>query len=157
MAQAAPIIIGVIGLAMSAYSIYQTKEAADEAKDMAEQQARREEEQAEAIAEKEKANLAREMALNRARTSASGVSGREGETPSIYMQEYKEEREDDIAWIRRSGASAAEIARLTGKQARTVGYARAASIAGQSATNAYNWFSTYVPPSKPATPTTTYV
>lgn len=142
---AAPIIIGIAGLLLSGYSIYQSKEAADEARDRAEAQAAREEEQAEMIAQKERANLEREMALNRARTAASGVKA-EG-TPEIYMQEYKEERLDDIAWIRRSGAAAAEIARLTGQSARRVGYARTASTAAQSMFRAYDWFSTYMPSS----------
>lgn len=141
MAQAAPIIIGIAGLALSGYQVYESAQAADEAKEIGKKNQERIEAEAEAEARRERFNLEREKSTIRARIAASGIAGA---TPELYYEDYIKQREDEITWLRTSAKSRGEIAKEEGQRAARIGYAGAAGNLATSSYQSYDWFSTYV-------------
>lgn len=142
MAQAIPAISLVVSTLGTAYNIYSTAQAANEAEDIAEANARRiemENEEAARRAEKEKE---RELSMGRARAVASGLAL--GGSSEIVLADLERTRDQEITWLRRSGRSQASIARQEGGLAKTRGYASAAGQFGQGVMNTYGWYETYV-------------
>ena len=144
MAQAAPIIIAVIGAAMSVYQGVQQSKQADEARDIAEQNAKREQAEAEEMARRKKKEATREESLTRARAEASGVGGKSVED---YLATQHKTNAEEIAWIKKAGASQAAITRSEGKLAQQRGkteamasYGKAASYAAEGGSAGYKWY-----------------
>lgn len=141
MAEAMPVIIGISSILGTGYSIYSNIQAANEAEDIAEANADRiaaeTEEQARRL-EKEKA---RELAMGRARAYASGFTG-EGSS-QLVLEDLERTRTEEIEWLKRSGASRANIALMEGSTAKKQGYAQAIGQFAQGAQNTYAWFEEY--------------
>ena len=140
MATGVGIAIGVAGLAMSGYQIYQSKEAADEAKEISDRNQKAIEAEAAEQERRERFNLGREQSLIRARIAASGIRGK---TPEAYYLDYTKRRESEIKWMRSSAEMRSDIAGREGSRAQRIGYAQTAGITAQTAYKSYDWFSTY--------------
>lgn len=149
----AELIIAGVGLAISAvsagYSIYQSEQAAQEAEDIADANARREAMEAEEMAQRAEKDAAREESLARARAFASGVGG---ESQEIYLDDLHASNKREIDWIRRSGASRADLTRKEGRvsasQHRRKGTAAAIGGFGSMVGQAADWHSVYKPSKK---------
>lgn len=139
-------IIAGIGLLISAasagYSIYSSEQAAKEAEDIADANARREAMEAEEMAQRQEKEAAREESLARARAAASGVGG---ESQDIYLEELSRTNQREIDWIRQSGRSRAAITRQSGasaaSQARREGVSAGLAGLGQAASYGSDWYS----------------
>ena len=104
-------------------------DAADEARAIAEMNARAIEAETQREKELARDELKRNLAESRARAGASGLllgTGEEDEISShmLYIQEQKRVGEEAIDWIGQSGESRAAIARAEGEYAASVGEAR---------------------------------
>jgi tryptophan 2,3-dioxygenase len=150
-----PQAIAVIDLALSAVSMGMQHKASQEAKEIAERNAQKEREFAEEAARRAEYNAEKEAATAKLRLGATGVTGESHET---YLEDLEEQQQLEIEWIRKSGKHAAEVERMVGSRARTVGLAGVASTGASAASNAYNWFSNVSTPNTPAsTPTVHYI
>ena len=138
--QALPIVVAVVSAAATVYSVVQQKEAADEAADIAAQNAARQQAAAEESARRKEKQHKRTQSLARARAFASGAGG---ESQAAYLEEMKLTHQAEVDWIRKSGASQAEITMAEGELARTQGYAGAVSTFAQGVGQQYEWWSTY--------------
>lgn len=136
----AGIAIGVAGLALSAYSVYQSVDAAGEAQEIADRNQAAIEAEAEETERRERFNLTREKSLLRARIAASGIKGA---TPDTYFSDYVKNRESEIRWMKTSASLRSDIAGREGDRAKTMGYAQAAGTLASTTFNSYSWFSTY--------------
>ena len=141
-----PEVIAGVGLLISAasagYSIYSSEKAAKEAEDIADANAAREAAEAEEMAQRAEKEAAREESLARAKAFASGVGG---ESTDLYLKDLTTTNRREIDWIRKSGASKADITRSEGSaQAsalRREGVAAGIDFAGQAGSAAANWYS----------------
>lgn len=149
----AELIIAGIGVAVSAasagYSIYQSKQAAEEAEDIADANAKREKMEAEEMAQRAEKDAAREESLARARAFASGVGG---ESQEMYLDDLYASNRREIDWIRRSGSSRADLikkeGRVAGKQHRREAVASGIAGFGKATSAAGDWHSMYKPSKK---------
>lgn len=143
MAQAIPVItavVGVISAASTIYSVVQQKEAADEARDIAEQNAARQLAEAEESARRKEKQHARTQSLARARAFASGVGGVSQE---MYLEDLMTTHKEEVDWIRKSGQSQAQITLSEGKLAQSTGYAGSIETLGSGIGQQYDWWTTY--------------
>ena len=140
MAQALPAIVAVVSAAATVYSVVQQKQAADEARDIANRNAARQAAEAEETARRKEKEAKRVEGMARARAFASGVGG---ESQAGYLEELRLTHEEEIDWIRRAGASGAAITQAEGRRAQRIGYAGAVSDIGKGVSQQYQWWSTY--------------
>lgn len=133
--------VGIAGVALSAFSVYQSVQAAGEAEDIGKENQKRIEAEAQEQARRERYNLTRQQSLIRARVAAAGIKGI---TPKAYFTDFTQQRENEIRWITTSAKSRGDIARREGGRAATIGYAQAATTAAQGVSQGYDWYSTYV-------------
>ena len=133
MGQAAPIIMAIsaaVAAGTAVYSASEQSKAADEAKKLANKNAAAAEAEAEEAARRARKDADRVEATARARAAGSGV---EGETTDLYLKELETVNAEQIAWIKKSGASHADIARTQGKHAYRQGMAGAWGSMGTAA------------------------
>ena len=143
-----PEAIAIGGLILSAvgtgYGIYSSEQAAKEAEGIAEDNARREAMEAEEMAQRAEKEAAREESLSRARAAASGVGG---ESTDLYQEDLAKTNQREIDWIRRSGASRADITRREGQQTassyRSAGISQGIKGIGSVAAGTMDWYNTY--------------
>lgn len=102
----------VISLASGLYQYKSAQDAADAQEDIADQNAKREQREAEEMASRAESEAAREQSLARARAAASGVGG---ESTDLYISDLTRRRNREIDWMRESGKSRAKITRREGR------------------------------------------
>ena len=107
------------------YAASQKYEAADQAEEIAELNARNAEMEAEESARRLEKQQASNQSLARARAAASGAGG---ESVANYLEDMEREDENQLDWIRRAGSSQAGILRRQGAHAATA--ARGEATAG---------------------------
>jgi len=107
----------VISLAITAYGAYQQNEAGIEAKKIADENARKEEEVAAEEAARREDQLDADMSESRARIFASGMT--EEGSAGMYLGDLLERGQDEIAWIEKSGKLRADVLRAEGRMARS--------------------------------------
>lgn len=117
-----PIAALVISAAGAAYSIYSSKQAADEQKKIAAANAARIKAENEEALRKLKKQQEATLAEARARAAASGLTT-EG-TQRTYLEEMADAFKSETDWLRRSGASQAEITMREGQLAADITRAR---------------------------------
>ena len=130
MAQAAPIIAAVVGAA-GTYMSYKSqseaaaaqKDAAREAQRTAEMNAMRQERETAQQAENLRAAQKKAEAASRARAAASGTAA--GGSQELVMEEQQRTHAEELAWLKQSGRSQADIIRRGGQQAYATGMAQA--------------------------------
>jgi hypothetical protein len=108
-------ISAMLSTAMAVKGAIDQKKAADEAKDLANKNAKYAKMEAEEMARRAEANANRMESKAKAQLAAKGGEGGSG---SIYLSELAKVNTDEIAWIRKAGASRASIEKQSGK----VGY-----------------------------------
>ena len=155
MAAAVPIAVAVIGAAVSVYTGVKQREAAKEQEDIAKRNAEREQAEAEEMARRERKRADYEESLDRARAAASGIDVDKSKSNVIYMNERKKANRDQIDWIRKSGASRADIIKREGRLAADMtridswkSFGQAASYGAQAAGASYDWYKSTQKPKK---------
>jgi len=108
-------------LAIAAAQQYSAGKKAD---GIADANAKREEEEATEAARKLKLQQDRILGETRARSAASGIDADSG-TVQAYMSEMQKNFSDELDWIKKSGASAADIRRREGSYQRQAATAKA--------------------------------
>lgn len=134
------VVMMVVSLATTAYSMHAQAQAADEAEKIAERNANRIEQEAEETARRAGKAASRTESLARARMFASGAIGLSQEE---YIEGMAETHQEEIDWIIKSGASQADIVRRQGSLAASQAEANIIATAGQGASDAANWYMTY--------------
>jgi hypothetical protein len=141
MGTAAPAIMAVtaiIAAGATVYSVAQQREAAKEAERLANKNAEAAAAETEEVARRAAKDAARAEALARAKSVASGVSGASAD---LYIQELEQSNKEQIAWIRKAGATNVDIIRYGGIQARRQGEAAAMGTAAGGISSASNsWY-----------------
>lgn len=132
--QIVALVVTILG---TAYSVVKQEQAADEAEDIAQANARREQLEAEEEAQRLADRTARESSLIKAIAAASGA---EGGSKEAYLREFEDQRSREINWIRKSGASRASITRAEGGVAKTTAYAQMGSTLIQGSSQALQWY-----------------
>lgn len=143
MAQAAPIIAAVAAvgtLGATGYSLYLQNEAAKEAQEIAKMNARRIEEETE-----EQVRRVEEMAERKSDLikALAGASGAYGASKIGYLEAFEESKEREIAWLEKSGASRADIARRGGDYSSTMARANMVTTGMQGLGQSANWYMTW--------------
>lgn len=122
---AATAISALVGAGATVYSAYQKGQAAEEAEKIAEKNAQRTELETEEAARRLERQQERNQSLAKARAAASGAGGASVDT---YLDDMEAEDERQLNWLKKSGASQAEIQRWEGRATAKAG--RAGAIAG---------------------------
>ena len=104
----------VISLASGVFQFASAQKAANEQEDIADQNAKREKEEAEELAQRAEDTAAREESLARARAAASGVGGK---STNLYISDLTKRNQREIDWMRKSGKSKAKITQREGRAA----------------------------------------
>ena len=149
MGQAGPVIMAVAALASAAAGVYSAKasaDAADEQQRLAEKNAEFEQAEAEESAKRLAEENKRTEALSRAMAAASGVGG---ESQQSYLTDLEAKGQREVAWMRKAGASRANIMRqegaMTAKAGRAQAYASGVKSVAGGASDLYstgkgNWW-----------------
>ena len=99
-------ISALVGIGTSVFSFMEQESAADEARQIAKEQAREAERAAKAETEEQarrlEAQQSRQRATARARAAASGIDPRVGST-NLFIQEMAKEQQAQLDWLRESG------------------------------------------------------
>jgi hypothetical protein len=147
MAQAIPIILLAASAAISYKSYSDQKKAAKNAEKIGMMNAAATEAEAAEQARRLKENQMRVLAETSALSAASGVAGG---SQDIYLSDMAESQMSELNWVKKSGASRAEIERLSGQYQKKQGEAAALgtlSTAVQKTGSAYSagadWYNTH--------------
>lgn len=135
-----PVMIAmmVMSAAMTAYGAHQQYEAGKEAKKIADENARREEEVAGEEARRRENQLDKDMSEAKARIYASGLDM--GGSSEMYMQDLRDTGAEEVAWIHKSGRLRADTMRAEGKLARSQARAGAFQTLAAGASTAGSYF-----------------
>lgn len=131
--------VGVAGLIISAisagYSIYSQEQAKSEAEDLAEKNAER----IEAETAEEARRAARNAAVTEARAKAA-LSGLNlgGQSTDLYLKQLHSTNQEQISWIKTSGAMNADVARAQGDVASATAEANMANTIASTWTQMSN-------------------
>ena len=123
MGAVAPTIMAVsaiVGAAATGYGAYQQFQAADEARDIADKNAKLARMEAEERAKRLEMEQERTRGRARAAAAASGVDV-EG-TPLLYLEEMEEIQREELDWLRAAGYHRAEVEEQKGEFAAQQAY-----------------------------------
>ena len=138
---AIPAVIAAVG---AAYQIYQGIEAAETAEDIAEENARRAEEEGARSASILKSQQDATMSLQRARAAASGVRSNVG-SQFAFLEGQEEQAEGELNWLQKSTKSQANLARkqggYTAKQVKSQALGTGLGTAMAGASSSAQWYS----------------
>lgn len=126
----------VLTAATTAYGIYQQQEAQEESEAIADANAARIEAEAQETARRAEKTAQAERSTARARAAASGVVGL---STYLHLDEMEKEQNRQIDWIRKSGASQADITTREAKATRSTTRAAQAQTIMSGAKDAYDW------------------
>lgn len=132
-------VVAVIGVLLTAYSVYQQDRARDKAEDAAEMNAQfKREETAEQARRLRKAHAQKESMAH----ASAYATGFFGESFEIYLEEMETAHREQVSWLERAGEMQAEILEMGGTVNSDMMFANMISTASQGLTSSYNtWMS----------------
>lgn len=105
---------GLLKLGAGLYGAYRQYQAGEAAKDAADENARRVEQETAEQRRRERRRQRKAQSTLRSRAAASGIKLSSGSTQT-FLNDYVEEDERQLSWLTRSGSSQASILRKQGE------------------------------------------